>query len=43
LLPKIAAPRLAVCFDFQLFDNIPADQGDIKMNMIVCQNEIIVE
>ena len=43
LLPKINAPKTAVCFDFQVFDNIPADQGDRKMNMIVCQNEIVVE
>lgn len=43
LLPKIKAPKMAICFDFQVFDRIPANQGDIKMNMIVCQNEIIVE
>ncbi|MEA4904597.1 MAG: 5-formyltetrahydrofolate cyclo-ligase [Petrimonas sp.] len=43
LLPKIKAPKIAICFDFQVFDRIPANQGDIKMNMIVCQNEIIVE
>lgn len=42
LLPKIEAPKMAVCFDFQVFDEIPADEGDIKMNMIVSQNEIIV-
>ena len=43
LLPRIKAPKAAICFDFQVFDNIPVSQGDIKMNMIVCQNEIIVE
>lgn len=43
LLPKIKAPKAAICFDFQVFDNIPASRGDIKMNMIVCQNEIVVE
>ncbi|MDO5664675.1 MAG: 5-formyltetrahydrofolate cyclo-ligase [Bacteroidia bacterium] len=43
LLPKIKAPKTAVCFDFQFFDKIPANEGDVKMNMIVCQNEIIVE
>ncbi|MGI6047328.1 MAG: 5-formyltetrahydrofolate cyclo-ligase [Petrimonas sp.] len=43
LLPKIKAPKLAVGFDFQIFEKIPADDEDIKMNMIVCQNEIIVE
>lgn len=43
LLPKIKASKVAVCFDFQLFNEIPAAQRDIKMNMIVCENEIIVE
>ena len=43
LLPKIKAPKVAVCFDFQLMAEIPANRGDIKMNMVVCQNEIIVE
>ena len=43
LLPKIKAPKVAVCFDFQLFDNIPAAKNDFKMNMIVCRNEVIVE
>lgn len=43
LLPKIKAPKVAVCFDFQVFEQIPANQGDVRMNMIVCQNEIIVE
>lgn len=43
LLPKIKAPKIGVCFDFQLFDEIPTYQGDIKMNMIVSQNEVIVE
>lgn len=43
LLPKIKAPKIAICFDFQLLDEIPAREWDVKMNVIVCQNEIIVE
>ncbi len=43
LLPKVKAPKVAVCFNFQIFDKIPATQEDVKMNMIVSQNEIIVE
>ncbi len=43
LLPKIKAQKFAVCFDFQVFDEIPANERDIKMDMIICQNEIIVE
>lgn len=41
LLPKIKAPKLAICFDFQLFDNIPFDDNDVKMDIIVCESEII--
>lgn len=43
LLPKIKAQKFAVCFNFQVFDEIPANERDIKMDMIICQNEIIVE
>lgn len=43
LLPKIKAPKVGVCFDFQLFDTIPNDNFDVKMNMVVAQNEIIME
>lgn len=41
LLPLIQAPKIGVCFDFQLFDHIPYDKHDVKMNMIVSQNEIV--
>lgn len=40
-LAKIKAPKVGVCFDFQLKDQIPADDRDIKMNMIVGENELI--
>lgn len=43
LLPFIKAPKIGVCFDFQLFDHIPYDEHDVKMNMIVSQNEIVIE
>jgi 5-formyltetrahydrofolate cyclo-ligase len=43
LLPKINAPKVGLCFDFQLLDTIPNDNFDVKMNMIVAQNEIIME
>lgn len=43
LLPHLNAPKVGIAFDFQLFDQIPADDRDVKMNMVVCQNEIVVE
>ncbi len=40
-LTNIKAPKVGVCFDFQLKDQIPADERDIKMDMIVGENELI--
>lgn len=40
-LANIKAPKVGVCFDFQLKDQIPADERDVKMSMIVGENELI--
>lgn len=40
-LSNIKAKKIGVCFDFQLFDSIPNDLHDIKMDMIVSENELI--
>lgn len=40
-LPKISAPKMGICFDFQLFDTIPTDLNDVKMDFIVSENELI--
>jgi 5-formyltetrahydrofolate cyclo-ligase len=40
-LPKLKAPKLGICFEFQLFDEIPADKNDVKMDYIVSENELI--
>lgn len=40
-LPKISAPKVGICFDFQLFDKIPFEPADIKMDYIVSENELI--
>lgn len=41
LLPQIKALKVAVCFNFQLFDTVPHTPSDVKMDHIVCQKEII--
>ena len=41
LLQKTDTERVAVCFDFQIFSEIPHTQADVKMNSVVCQSEII--
>jgi len=41
-LPNLKrAKRVGVCFDFQLLNDVPADKNDIKMDMIVSENELI--
>lgn len=40
-LPKVKVPKLGICFEFQLFDEIPADRNDVKMDYIVSENELI--
>jgi len=40
-LPKVKAPKLGVCFDFQLLENIPHNNLDVKMDMIVSENDLI--
>lgn len=40
-LPAISAPKMGICFDFQLFDQVPSDSNDIKMDYIVSENDLI--
>lgn len=40
-LKQIKASKIGLCFEFQLLENIPADENDVKMDMIVSENEII--
>lgn len=41
ILQKTDTQRVAVCFDFQLLKCVPHTHFDVKMNLIVCQTEII--
>ncbi|WP_165024714.1 MULTISPECIES: 5-formyltetrahydrofolate cyclo-ligase [unclassified Dysgonomonas] len=40
-LPKLSAPKVGICFDFQLLDQIPTDDNDIKMDYLISENELI--
>ena len=42
LLSQLSCPKVGICFDFQLFDDIPFEDWDIKMDMVVTQNEIVI-
>lgn len=37
LLPKIKAYKIALCFSFQLKEEIPADENDIKVNEVISE------
>ena len=33
--------KIGICFEFQLFDDIPNNQDDVKMDMLVSENDLI--
>ncbi len=35
LLSKTKALKVGVCFDFQMLEKVPADQYDVKMDMVI--------
>lgn len=41
LLSDSETPKIGICFGFQLFDSIPAEPFDQKMNLIITENEVI--
>lgn len=40
-LPKLKAPKMGVCFDFQLYDKIAVSENDVKMDIIISENDLI--
>lgn len=42
LLPKIKAPKVGICFDYQLLDQLPTEIHDTKMDMIIADNKLYV-
>lgn len=41
LLSTLSAPKLGICYDFQLKDQIPVEPFDKKMDMIITNKEIL--
>lgn len=41
LLSTLEAPKIGICFDFQLQESIPVEPFDKKMDLIVTESEII--
>ena len=41
LLSTLQAPKIGICFDFQLQESVPVEPFDKKMDMIITENEII--
>lgn len=40
-LCQLNAVKVGVCFGFQLFDDIPCDEQDIRMDLVVSENDIV--
>lgn len=40
-LTATKAVKMGVCFDFQLLDSIPTDTHDVKMDVLVSENDLI--
>jgi 5-formyltetrahydrofolate cyclo-ligase len=36
LLPKLKAPKIGVCFDFQLLSKVPTDPHDVALDTVIC-------
>ena len=41
LLSTIQAPKIGICFDFQMQKSIPVESFDKKMDMVITEKEII--
>lgn len=41
LLSTMQAPKVGICFDFQMQDSVPVEPFDKKMNMVITEKEII--
>lgn len=39
LLSELQVPKIGLCFDFQLFDEIPSEPFDRKMNQVISEHE----
>ncbi len=43
LLPQIKAYKIGICFSFQVFDNIPTEPHDTKMDLVLTEEGILSE
>lgn len=42
LLKETKATKIGVCYEFQLFDEVPAEAHDVRMDMIISQSGTII-
>ena len=40
-LKNMTAPKLGICFDYQVLDKIPTTDNDIKMDYVISENNLI--
>jgi len=41
LLPQYRAVRAGICFDFQCLEALPAEEHDIRMDLLVTETKIL--
>lgn len=42
LLPHIAAPKIGICFPFQVVEHVPTDRHDVNMDWVISDQGMIV-
>lgn len=42
LLASIQAPKVGICYDFQLVNNLPVESFDQEMDLIITETELII-
>lgn len=40
-LKNINAPKMGICFDFQLIDKVPVEPNDVKMDYVISENDFV--
>lgn len=40
-LKNTNAPKMGICFDFQLIDKVPTEPNDVKMDFVISENDFI--
>lgn len=42
VLPLLTCAKAGICFDFQITENVPADEWDVPMDYVISEEELII-